>query len=107
MSITDADQQSVVQRLTLDLHATVGPGHDDVVLDHAVRLRQFIDGVASYIQRVVDETQQDIHDAFIDTAWPKCPRHPHPLWFRDGSWWCERDGLCVARLGELESSGTL
>jgi hypothetical protein len=51
-------------------------------------------------------TQQDIHDGFIDTAWPKCPRHPHPLWFRDGSWWCERDQLCVARLGELEPSGT-
>lgn len=40
---------------------------------------------------------------FVDTVWPKCPRHRHPLWFRDGSWWCERDDLCVARLGELES----
>ncbi len=103
MPISDVDQEQVVRLLVHDLHSTVGAGHDYLALNNAVRLRQFIDDAAIYIQRVVDDTQQDMHDEFVDTVWPKCPRHPHPLWFRDGSWWCERDALCVARLGELES----
>jgi hypothetical protein len=105
MAITDVDQEQVVRLLLHDLHATAGSGHDHLALNNAVRIRQFIDDVTSYIQKVVDDTQQDMHDEFVDTVWLKCPRHPHPLWFRDGSWWCERDELCVARLGELESRG--
>jgi hypothetical protein len=103
MPVTDADQEQVIRKLIHDLHATVGTGHDYLAVDNAFRLREFIDDVASYIQKVVDDTQQDMHDEFVDTVWPKCPRHRHPLWFRDGSWCCERDDLCVARLGELES----
>lgn len=102
MSITDVDQSRVVQLLLQDLQATVGASHDYLAENNAVRLRQFIDDVASYVQRVVDDTQQDIHDEFIDTVWPRCPRHAHPLWFRDGWWWCERDGQRVAPLGQLE-----
>jgi len=105
MPISHLDQEHVVRLLVHDLHATVGVDHDHWALNNAVRLRPFSDDVASYIQRVVDDTQQDMHDEFIDTVWPKCPRHAHPLWFRDGSWWCERDELCVARLRELESHG--
>jgi hypothetical protein len=103
-SITDVDQEQVVRLLVRDLRATVGAGHDDLALNNAIRLRQFIEDVASYIQEVVDATQQDMHDEFVDTVWPRCPLHAHPLWFRDGSWWCERDDRCVARLGELESA---
>jgi hypothetical protein len=105
MPITDVDHEQVVRRLLHDLHATVGAGHDQLALNNAVRVREFIEDVASYIQRVVDDTQQNMHDEFVDTVWPKCPRHAHPLWFRDGSWWCQQDELCVARLGELESCG--
>jgi hypothetical protein len=105
MPITDAIQEQVVRLLVHDLHATIGVGHDHLVLNNAVRLRQFIDDAAGYIQRVVDATQQDIHDEFVDTVWPKCPRHAHPLLFRDGSWWCERDERCVAPLGGLEPGG--
>lgn len=105
MAITDFDQEQVVRLLLHDLHATVGVGHDDLALSNAARLRRLIDDVASYIQKVVDDTQQDIHDEFIDTVWPKCPRHEHPLWFRDGSWWCEQDETLVARLGGLGSHG--
>jgi hypothetical protein len=103
MPVTDVDQERVLRLLIHDLHATVGADHDRFALDNAVRLREFIDDVASYIQCVVDDTQQDIHDEFVDTVWPKCPRHTHPLWFRDGSWWCESDHICVAPLGDLES----
>ena len=82
MPITDLDQARVVALLSKDLHATVGPGHDDLAENNAVRLRRFIEDVEGYLQRVVDDTQQDIHDEFIDTVWPRCPRHAHPLWFR-------------------------
>jgi hypothetical protein len=104
MPIADVEQARVVQLLVNDLHATVGTSHDYLALNNAVRLRQFIDDAPSYVQRVVDDTQQDIHDEFVDTVWPRCPRHAHPLWFRDGSWWCERDDLRVAPLGELETN---
>jgi hypothetical protein len=101
MPISHFDQERILQLLVQDLHATLGAGHDHLAVDNAIRLRLFIDDAGSYLQRVVDETQQDIHDRFIDTVWPRCPRHAHPLWFRDGAWWCEQDRLRVARLGEL------
>ena len=104
MPITDVDQARVVQLLVNDLHATVGAGHDYLALKNAVRQRQFVDDATSYVERVVEETQQNIHDEFVDTVWPRCPRHAHPLWFRDGSWWCERDDLRVAPLGELATN---
>jgi len=103
MPTTDLDQAQVVRLLVKDLHATVGVMHDALAQNNAVRLRAFIDDAQNYVQRVVDDTQQDVHDEFIDTVWPKCPGHAHPLWFRDGSWWCERDGRLVAHLGELGS----
>src|SRR5262245_9931997 len=104
MPITDLDQARVVQLLLQDLHSTVGADYDYLAKNNAVRLRAFIDDVESYIERVVDNTRQDVHDEFIDTVWPRCPRHAHPLWFRDGSWWCERDQQRIAPLGELKSS---
>jgi hypothetical protein len=104
MPITDGDAARVVQLLVRDLHATVGHAHDTVAQNNAVRIRLFIEDLDIYIQRVVEDTQQGIHDEFIDTVWPRCPRHAHPLWFRDGAWWCERDQQRVAPLGGLQSN---
>lgn len=103
MPVSELDQARIVELLVQDLRSTVGTGHEHLVENNAKRLREFIDDVSSYIQRVVDDTQQDMHDEFIDTVWPRCPLHAHPLWFRDGAWWCERDARRVASLGELES----
>ena len=84
------------------MHATLGTAHDRLVIDNAVRLRQF---PTQYIERVVEDTQQDVHYDFIHTTWPDCPRHGrHPLWLKDGSWWCEKDGIRVAALGALAST---
>ena len=99
--ISDSDQDDVVQKLTRDLRATIGAGHDHLAVDNAIRVRQFIPDVDDYVAKVVGDTQQDMHDQFIDTDWPKCPRHSHPLWFHLGAWWCEQDGVRVAALGEL------
>ena len=102
MSVTNADQERIVRLLSQDLNATIGPGHEGLADENARRLKEFVDELDDYPQRVVDDTQQDVHDSFIDTTWPRCPRHQrHPLWFRDNAWWCEEDCVRVARLGEL------
>ena len=102
MAVTDADEERIVRLLSQDLQATIGPGHEALAVENANRLRQFIDEPVQYGERVVDDTQQDVHDFFIDTTWPRCPRHQrHPLWFRENAWWCEEDHVRIAQLGEL------
>lgn len=61
------------------------------------------ESAADHVRRAVDNVQQVVHDEFIDTTWPACPRHVnHPLWFHDGWWTCELDGVAIARLGNLK-----
>lgn len=94
----------IVAALMADIESTVGPGHDALVAGHAQHQAQFTRELESYRQRVVEEVQQEIHDCFIDTAWPACPRHPnHPLWLHGEYWCCEQDGAIVCKLGELSS----
>ena len=53
-------------------------------------------------RELVDAVQQYIHDCFIDTTWPACPRHPnHPLAFNGREWCCPADGVPAAALGQL------
>src|SRR4051812_4444164 len=68
--------------------------HDDRALGNAQK---------EYPDDLVSRLQTYIHDEFVDTTWPACPKHPnHPLWFgRDDSWWCGQSGERVAALGEL------
>jgi hypothetical protein len=102
MAVTDADEERIVRLLSQDLRATIGPGHEGLALENAKRLREFIDEPDQYATKVVDDTQQDVHDFFIDTTWPQCPRHQrHPLWYHDHAWWCDEDRVRVAKLGEL------
>ena len=57
-----------------------------------------------FAEELVGEVQQDLMDLFIDTTWPRCPRHfRHPLWFHDGGWFCDQDEVMVAPLGDLPS----
>ena len=54
-------------------------------------------------EKVVNDVQQYFHDTFKDSTWPPCPRHgKHPLWYRNGSWWCVEDGVAIAKLGDLK-----
>ena len=97
----DAEEQRVVQLLLHDVRATLGPGHDDIVVSNAQRLREFLP-ISYFEQQVVDDVQQQIHDDFIDTSWPRCPRHTHhPLWYGDGGWSCDQDPELLAPLGSL------
>jgi hypothetical protein len=98
----DTERQEIVRLLAEDVAATLGEAHRQAVSDEIPNALEFTDTVEDFARRLVDGVQQFFHDTFADTTWPACPRHPnHPLWFRDGAWWCEADGVAVARLGEL------
>jgi hypothetical protein len=73
MTVSVADEERIVRLLSQVLNATIGPGHERLAVENASRLRQFIDEPLRHAKRVIDDTQQDVHDLFIDTTWPKCP----------------------------------
>jgi len=99
------DEARLVSLLRADVEGTIGPGHDGAIIEAAARRRRHAESHAQYVVDVVDDVQQYVHDAFVDTTWPACPHHPnHPLWFSDGWWRCERFEAPVARLGTLSRS---
>lgn len=59
----------------------------------------------------VEDLQQRLHDTFVDTTWPACPRHrQHPRWLleddRGGTaWCCPRDHAAIAPLGTAGAAG--
>jgi hypothetical protein len=100
--VSAEDEARVVSLLRADVQATIGPGHDEAIIEAAARCRLYADVPAQYVGDVVDDVQQYFHDAFVDTTWPACADHPnHPLWFSDGWWHCERIADPVAPLGGL------
>ena len=99
--VTDAEEARVVQLLLRDVRATLGSIHDDIVISNAKRLREFTT-MSDFEWHVANDVQQQIHDEFIDTSWPACPRHPHhPLWYGDRGWSCDQEPEVVAPLGSL------
>ena len=100
--VSAGDEDRVVSLLRADVEATIGPGHDETIIEAAARHRLFADDPVQYVAEVVDDVQQHFHDEFVDTTWPSCPCHPwHPLWFSDGWWRCERITDPIAPLGGL------
>ena len=92
--------EEVVPLLERDVFRTVGASYRDLVQDMAANVRELERD--DFADKVVEDVQQYLHDTFVDTTWPTCPRHmTHPLWYKDGAWWCEQDGVAVAQLGEL------
>ena len=97
------DERRRLDLLELDLARTLGKQYRPLVARYARSQREFARG-AALIARVADEVQQEIMDTFVDVSWPACPRQSnHPLWFYDGAWCCERDGVRLP-LGELAAS---
>jgi uncharacterized membrane protein len=92
----------VAARLTRDLQET-GHGAHVGVVDHVVaNVLTYVHDAEWFTIRVVEDVQQAMHDCFVDTVWPQCPRHAsHPLWLHDGVWMCEKDGVAIAALGAL------
>lgn len=99
--VTSGDAARLVGLLEQDLVATVGERFVSIAAAEAARVRLFAETLTEFEQRVVDDVQQRMHDEFIDTSWPPCPRHPrHPLWYAAGFWHCPHGGI-IAALGEL------
>ena len=94
------DLTDVVPLLQRDVRATLGSAHRQLIADIVADVQQL--DVDDKAEKVVNDVQQHFHDTFVDTTWPSCPRHAkHPLWYRDGAWWCVEDGIAIARLGDL------
>lgn len=93
----------VLELLTRDVVATVGERHRSLVGDAAAAVGVLeIDDLDN---KLVEDVQQALMDTFVDTCWPECPRHgSHPLWYRAGGWWCEKDRAEVCRLGALKGA---
>ena len=101
MAFSQFDLTELVSRLEHDVSRTLGPVHRGRVHDTVAGME--IGDVSDPDAIIVDAVQQALHDEFVDTTWPACPRHHrHPLWYRNGQWWCEQDGAPIASLGELE-----
>jgi hypothetical protein len=105
MAVTDEDEERAVRAVLADVDATLGHGYESIVRTKSRQLREFIDDPAWFFERVVEDTQQEFHDAYIDSDWPKCPLHHgrHPLWAGEGGWWCQHDGVLIAAVGKLGS----
>lgn len=73
MAVTDGDEERVVQLLLADVRSTLGRDCEALIRRNAERLREFAGNPDNYFERVIEDTQQDIHDQFIDTDWPRCP----------------------------------
>lgn len=93
------DLMRTSQLLERDVAQTLGDAHRRIV-DFEARVvarldRSDIDDV------LVDHVQQSVHHE-VNSTWPACPRHKkHPLWYKDGAWWCTQDNVHIAPLGEL------
>lgn len=102
MTVTDADEARVVRLLNQDVAATIGPGYEGSIRYAAANVRSFRDDPDDYVDKVVEDVQQEFHDLFVDTTWPACPFHPnHPLWLHNKQWVCGQTQTPVAPLGGL------
>ena|SRR5688500_18891608 len=94
------DLTEVLPLLQRDVRTTVGHAHVQLVQDIARDVQEL--DVEYKAEKLVEDVQQHFHDTGVDPTWPSCPIHSqHPLWYRDGAWWCAKDGVAVTKLGEL------
>lgn len=94
------DLSQVLPLLKRDVATTLGDSYDRLIDETAADIREL--DVADPGEKLVNDVQQYFHDARVDPAWPACPLHArHPLWHRDGSWWCVEDAVAIAPLGKL------
>lgn len=59
---------------------------------------------SSVLTQTATEAQRAVHAAG-EPQWPRCPHHfDHPLTYRDGWWFCERDHAFIAEVGRLSTA---
>jgi hypothetical protein len=98
-------EQPAIAQLKHDVVATLGARFGERVEARARLLLPFSEWPGDTLAtKLVGDVQQEIHDTFVDTAWPHCPSHPnHPLWYDNGAWRCNQTGDAVAALGDLDA----
>jgi hypothetical protein len=115
MGVTPANVAHAVALLSRDLTATLGlPSETAETLARreavaaAAIMNEWDDDEVSwalFLARVVEETQQWLHDTFIETTWPRCPEHAnHPLWLNDeesSGWACPATKRMLCPVGQL------
>lgn len=115
MGVDPANVAQAVVLVSMDLSATLGlPSQTAEALARreavaaAEIMNEWDDDEVSwplFLARVVEETQQWLHDTFIDTTWPRCPEHGnHPLWLNDdesAGWACAATNTTVCPVGQL------
>jgi hypothetical protein len=95
--------RDAIPLLERDVVRSVGKQHRGIVHDTAANIESL--GIATRVEKLVADVQQHLQDALVDDSWPACPRHPaHALTYRDGAWWCDRDAVPVAALGDLPTA---
>lgn len=102
-----AMRKVLLKQLVADLHSTMlwpRTEAENFVLDTAAVILDFLaDEEWPFVERVIENVQQRMHDEFIDTSWPECPEHgSHPLWLSGKAPW---RWTCTDRsipLGELK-----
>ena len=97
------DLSAVLPRLKHDVSKTLGDTYERLIDETAADIREL--DIAGGSEKLVNDVQQHFHDTHVHALWPACPLHAtHPLWYRDGAWWCVEGGVAVAPLGELVPS---
>lgn len=97
------DLSHTAAMLERDVTRTLGPEYRHVIAGARANVEEL--DIDDRDTKLVEDVQQIFHDTFVDTTWPACPRHcTHPLWYEDGAWWCTKDRVVVAPLGELSVS---
>ena len=104
--LSERELERALTRLKRDVSRTAGDAHDGAVTraDQAAA-RDASRSDPGYLVRVADDVQRSVQEAGIDN-WPGCPRHhDHPLEMRDDRWFCGRDRVFIAPLGDLTKAG--
>ena len=100
--ITDELAADIAARLRHDLAATLGDDHGTLVRQEVAHVRDIVTNADWFVEKVIEDVQQRLHDERINTVWPQCPRHKrHPLWEHEGAWVCEQDGVVIAPVAQL------
>lgn len=98
---TTRDVEKTMNAVRRDVERTSGLAWADVV--PALPTAGPTGTPAETLTAQVTAAQRTVH-ASGAAQWPRCPHHfDHPLTFRDGWWYCERDAAFIAAAGRLSS----
>jgi hypothetical protein len=100
------DLDRFLNRLRRDVTLTAGEAHTGTVAQvEETAAREAARSDPGYLSLIVDRVQLSLH-ADVDRHWPACPRHhDHPLEVRDERWFCGRDRVFLALVGDLTKAG--